>query len=259
MDIQYEALMKKVLEEGVRKSDRTGTGTLSLFGPQLRYDVSSSVPLITSKQTFWKSAIKELLWIIDGNTNIKALNKQNCHIWDAWADEDGDLGLVYGYQWRRHRGIDQLAEAIELLKNDPMSRRIIVNSWSVEDLNDMALPPCHCLYQFWSDGENLSLKLYQRSADLPVGVPFNLFEYSALLYMVATVVGMKPKDFIWTAGDAHIYLNQVDQVEKQLSQQIYDFPVLNVKHKDSIDDFKLSDFEVIGYKHSPKISYKVAV
>lgn len=280
IDTQYEDLLQKVLDEGAEKSDRTGTGTLSVFGPQLEYDVSKTVPVITTKKVAWKTCLKELLWMMRGQTSAKILQSQNCHIWDAWAREDGSLGPIYGAQWRHALGgsktvycddgtwsiimnatIDQLQNAVDTLRTDPCSRRIIVDSWQVNALDSMALYPCHCLYQFWSDGARLSLKLYQRSADLPVGVPFNLFSYASLLHVIAHMTNLKPWKLIWSAGDAHIYLNQIEQVKKQLQNEVYEFPklVLHPNEHMTLEDWSLDMFELKDYKHHDTIKYEVAV
>lgn len=264
---QYHELLKKVLETGTKKTDRTGTGTRSIFGYQMRYDLSEGFPLVTTKKVHLKSIIYELLWFLKGDTNIKFLTDNGVTIWNEWADEDGNLGNVYGKQWRNwsnpnpfYGDTDQIAEAIKQIKNNPDSRRIIVSAWNVSDLKKMALPPCHLLFQFYVADGKLSLQLYQRSADLFLGVPFNIASYSLLLMMVAQVAGLEAGDFVHTIGDAHIYENHVEQVELQLSREIRDLPKMqlnpNVKH---IDDFYYDDFTLSDYNPHPPIKAKVAV
>lgn len=262
---KYHELLKKVLETGTKKTDRTGTGTRSIFGYQMRYDLSEGFPLVTTKKVHLKSIIYELLWFLKGDTNIKFLTDNGVTIWNEWADENGDLGVVYGKQWRSWEspfgdGIDQIKNVINQIKTNPDSRRLIVSAWNVADLPDMALPPCHLLFQFYVADGKLSLQLYQRSADLFLGVPFNIASYALLLMMVAQVTGLEAGDFVHTIGDAHIYENHVEQVELQLSREIRDLPKMqlnpNVKH---IDDFSYDDFTLSDYNPHPLIKAKVAI
>ncbi len=264
---QYLDLLRYTLENGVKKDDRTGVGTLSIFGYQMRFDLSKGFPLLTTKKLHTKSIIYELLWFIRGETNIKWLNDHGVHIWDPWADENGELGRIYGYQWRGWTGengqrIDQLKQAIETIRNNPTSRRIIVSAWNVGDMDKMALPPCHILYQFYVDPVNkkLSLQLYQRSADLFIGVPFNIASYSLLLMMVAQVTGYKPGEFVHTLGDAHIYLNHIDQVKLQLSRTPRPLPRVHLNPEvKCLFDFKYEDITIEGYDAWPHIKAEVAV
>ena len=261
----YEDLLRDVLEHGTHKSDRTGTGTLSVFGRQLRFDLSKSFPLITTKRVHFKSVAVELLWFLRGDTNVKWMQDQGVTIWDEWADADGELGPVYGVQWRSWPTpdgghIDQIAELIENLKSNPDSRRHIVSAWNVSELKDMALPPCHAFFQFYVADGKLSCQLYQRSADTFLGVPFNLASYALLTRMIAQQTGLEPGEFVWTGGDVHIYDNHMDQVLKQLAREPYEYPQLNITRKpDSIFDYTLEDFEVVGYQHHPTIKAPIAV
>ncbi|CAH0299350.1 Thymidylate synthase [Arthrobacter sp. Bi26] len=261
----YEDLLRDVLEHGTHKSDRTGTGTLSVFGRQLRFDLSKSFPLVTTKRVHFKSVAVELLWFLRGDTNVKWMQDQGVTIWDEWADADGELGPVYGVQWRSWPTpdgghIDQIAELIENLKSNPDSRRHIVSAWNVSELKDMALPPCHAFFQFYVADGKLSCQLYQRSADTFLGVPFNIASYALLTLMVAQQTGLEPGEFVWTGGDVHIYDNHMDQVLKQLAREPYDYPQLNITRKpDSIFDYTLEDFEVVGYQHHPTIKAPIAV
>ena len=261
----YEDLLRDVLEHGTHKSDRTGTGTLSVFGRQLRFDLSKSFPLITTKRVHFKSVAVELLWFLRGDTNVKWMQDQGVTIWDEWADADGELGPVYGVQWRSWPTpdgghIDQIAELIENLKSNPDSRRHIVSAWNVSELKDMALPPCHAFFQFYVADGKLSCQLYQRSADTFLGVPFNIASYALLTLMVAQQTGLEPGEFVWTGGDVHIYDNHMDQVLKQLAREPYEYPQLNITRKpDSIFDYTLEDFEVVGYQHHPTIKAPIAV
>jgi thymidylate synthase len=261
----YEDLLRDVLEHGTHKSDRTGTGTLSVFGRQLRFDLSKSFPLITTKRVHFKSVAVELLWFLRGDTNVKWMQDQGVTIWDEWADADGELGPVYGVQWRswptpEGGHIDQIAELIENLKSNPDSRRHIVSAWNVSELKDMALPPCHAFFQFYVADGKLSCQLYQRSADTFLGVPFNIASYALLTRMIAQQTGLEPGEFVWTGGDVHIYDNHMDQVLKQLAREPYDYPQLNITRKpDSIFDYTLEDFEVVGYQHHPTIKAPIAV
>ena len=262
---QYLELVSNIRNQGVMRQDRTGTGTLSLFGAQLRFDLSESFPLLTTKRLHLKSIIYELLWFLKGDTNIGYLNDNGVSIWDEWADPDGDLGPIYGYQWRSWptpdgKNIDQISNLINQIRSDPSSRRLIVSAWNVTDISKMALPPCHCLFQFYVADGKLSCQLYQRSADVFLGVPFNIASYSLLTMMVAQVVGLKPGEFIHTFGDAHLYVNHLEQAGEQLSRTPYELPkmVLNPKI-DNIFDFTYEDFELQGYRFHPHIPASVAV
>ena len=262
---QYLDLVQRVLNEGVQKEDRTGTGTLSVFGHQMRFNLEDGFPLLTTKKLHLKSIIYELLWFLRGDTNVQYLQEHGVRIWNEWADENGDLGCIYGKQWRAWRDynggiIDQITEAVETIKNNPDSRRIIVSAWNVADLKDMALPPCHALFQFYVANGKLSLQLYQRSADIFLGVPFNIASYALLLMMMAQVAGLRAGDFIHTLGDAHIYLNHVDQVKLQLTREPRQLPsmVLNPDVK-NIFDFKYEDFQLTGYDPHPHIKGEVAI
>jgi thymidylate synthase len=262
---QYLDYLRTIKEKGVNKSDRTGTGTKSIFGHQMRFDLSEGFPLVTTKKVFTKAIIRELLWFIAGDTNIKYLKDNGVTIWDEWADANGDLGPVYGHQWRSWgtpdgKTIDQLSEIIETLKKNPDSRRIIVSAWNVADLPKMALMPCHCLFQFYVADGKLSCQLYQRSCDSFLGVPFNIASYALLTEMVAHVTGLGVGEFIWTGGDCHIYNNHFDQVDEQLSREPRTLPKLVIKRKvDSIFDFKFEDFEIVGYDPHPSIKAPIAV
>lgn len=263
---EYLSLLKKVLDEGAKKNDRTGTGTLSIFGTQTRYNLSNGFPLLTTKKVHLKSIIYELLWFIHGDTNVKYLQENGVRIWNEWAKEDGSLGPIYGKQWRAWKNYDgtvtdQLGEVIKTLKTDPNSRRMIVSAWNVSDIPDMALPPCHTMFQFYvSEGKKLSLQLYQRSADMFLGVPFNIASYSLLLMMVAQVTGYTPWEFIHTTGDTHIYLNHIDQVKEQLSRTPRELPIMKLNPDvHEIDNFRFEDFELEGYNPWPAIKAKVSV
>jgi thymidylate synthase len=262
---QYLDLLNRVLEEGVRKEDRTGTGTLSVFGHQMRFDLSEGFPCLTTKKLHLKSIIHELLWFLNGDTNVKYLQDNGVRIWNEWADENGDLGHVYGYQWRSwpdYNGghIDQIAEVVNTIKNNPDSRRIIVSSWNVADIPNMNLPPCHAFFQFYVADGKLSLQLYQRSADIFLGVPFNIASYALLLQMMAQVTGLKAGDFVHTLGDAHIYTNHLEQVKLQLTRDPRPLPnmVINPEIKD-IFNFQFKDFELMNYDPHPHIKGEVAV
>ena len=260
----YEDLLRLVLEQGTPKSDRTGTGTRSLFGHQLRYDLSRGFPLITTKRVHFKSVAYELLWFLRGDSNTRFLTDNGVTIWDEWADPQGELGPVYGVQWRSWptpdgQHIDQIANAVELLRTDPDSRRNIVSAWNVSELGNMALPPCHLLFQFYVADGKLSCQLYQRSADLFLGVPFNIASYSLLTHMVAQQVGLEVGEFIWTGGDCHIYDNHVEQVRTQLEREPFPYPKLALHKADSIFDYRFEDFEVVCYEHHPGIKAPVAV
>ncbi|WP_418700775.1 thymidylate synthase [Barnesiella intestinihominis] len=262
---QYLDLLQHVLDHGVLKEDRTGTGTHSVFGYQMRFNLQDGFPLLTTKKLHLKSIIHELLWFFKGDTNVKYLQANGVRIWNEWADENGDLGHIYGYQWRSwpdYDGghIDQIKEAIDTIQNNPDSRRIIVSAWNVADLPQMNLPPCHAFFQFYVANGKLSLQLYQRSADIFLGVPFNIASYALLLMMVAQVTGLEAGDFVHTLGDAHIYNNHIEQVREQLSREPRALPTMklnpNVK---SIFDFKYEDFELTDYNPHPHIAGKVAV
>lgn len=262
---QYHDLMQRVLDEGFQKGDRTGTGTLSVFGHQMRFNLEDGFPVLTTKKLHLRSIIHELLWFIAGDTNIKYLNDNKVTIWDEWADENGDLGPVYGYQWRswpapNGEAIDQLANVVERIKTNPNCRRLIVTAWNPAEVNKMALPPCHCLFQFYVADGRLSCQLYQRSADIFLGVPFNIASYSLLLMMMAQVCGLKPGEFIHTLGDAHIYSNHMDQVKEQLSRKPYKLPEMHLNpHVTNLFDFKYEDFELVGYEAHPSIKAPIAV
>lgn len=262
---QYLDLLQHVLDHGILKEDRTGTGTHSVFGYQMRFNLQDGFPLLTTKKLHLKSIIHELLWFLKGDTNVKYLQENGVRIWNEWADENGDLGHIYGYQWRSwpdYDGghIDQIKEAIDTIQNNPDSRRIIVSAWNVADLPQMNLPPCHAFFQFYVANGKLSLQLYQRSADIFLGVPFNIASYALLLMMVAQVTGLEAGDFVHTLGDAHIYNNHIEQVREQLSREPRALPTMklnpNVK---SIFDFKYEDFELTDYNPHPHIAGKVAV
>lgn len=262
---QYLDLVKKILAEGHRKEDRTGTGTISIFGHQMRFDLSEGFPLLTTKKVHLKSIIYELLWFLKGDTNVRYLQEHGVRIWNEWADPDGSLGHIYGYQWRSwpdYDGgfIDQISEAVEAIKNNPDSRRIIVSAWNVADIKNMNLPPCHAFFQFYVADGKLSLQLYQRSADCFLGVPFNIASYALLCMMIAQVCGLKPGEFIHTTGDTHIYLNHLDQVKEQLTRTPRKLPrmVINPDVKD-IFDFKYEDFSLEDYDPWPPIKGVVSV
>ena len=262
---QYLELMQKVLDEGTQKNDRTGTGTLSIFGHQMRFNLQDGFPLVTTKRCHLRSIIHELLWFLQGDTNIAYLHENNVTIWDEWADENGDLGPVYGKQWRAWptpdgRHIDQITTVLNQLKNDPDSRRIIVSAWNVGELDKMALAPCHAFFQFYVADGKLSCQLYQRSADTFLGVPFNIASYALLTMMIAQVCGLEPGEFIHTTGDTHIYLNHFEQVDLQLSREPRKLPVMKINPEvKSIFDFKYEDFILEGYDPWPAIKAPVAV
>ena len=262
---QYLDLMRRILETGVRKNDRTGTGTLSVFGHQLRFDLREGFPILTTKKLHLRSIIYELLWFLRGETNIKYLNENGVTIWDEWADENGDLGPVYGRQWRAWptpdgREIDQISGVIEEIKRNPDSRRLIVSAWNVGQIEKMALPPCHCLFQFYVAEGVLSCQLYQRSADLFLGVPFNIASYSLLTMMVAQVTDLKPGWFVHTFGDVHLYRNHLEQARLQLTREPYPLPTMKINPEvKNIFDFKYEDFELVGYQAHPHIRAPVAV
>ncbi len=261
----YLDLLRRVRHEGTRKTDRTGTGTLSVFGHQMRFDLSAGFPLVTTKKLHVKSIIHELLWFLDGDTNVAYLRDNGVAIWDAWANDDGDLGPVYGRQWRSWaapdgRTIDQISDVVATLKRDPDSRRMIVSAWNPADIPAMALAPCHCLFQFYVADGKLSCQLYQRSADVFLGVPFNIASYALLTMMMAHVTGLKPGDFVHTFGDAHLYSNHIEQADLQLSRSPRPLPHMTIKDRgQSIFDFQYDDFVLSGYEPHPHIKAPVAV
>lgn len=262
---QYQDLLRRVLEEGTKKEDRTGTGTISIFGHQMRFDLSQGFPVLTTKKLHLKSIIYELLWFLRGDTNIHYLTEHGVRIWNEWADENGDLGPVYGSQWRSwpdyHGGaIDQITETVDTIRNNPDSRRIIVSAWNVPLISEMKLPPCHCFFQFYVAEGRLSLQLYQRSADIFLGVPFNIASYALLLKMMAQVTGLEAGDFVHTFGDAHIYTNHLEQVELQLSRDPRPLPEMKINPEvKSIFDFQYEDFQLENYDPHPHIKGIVAV
>ncbi len=262
---QYHDLMRHILDKGVRKEDRTGTGTLSVFGYQMRFDLSEGFPLVTTKKVHLKSIIHELLWFLKGETNVRYLKENGVSIWDEWADADGELGPVYGKQWRSWgapdgQTIDQMGDVVRQIKRTPDSRRLIVSAWNVADVSKMALPPCHSLFQFYIAEGNLSCQLYQRSADVFLGVPFNIASYALLTMMVAQVCDLRPGEFIWTGGDTHLYLNHLEQVERQLSRELRPLPQMRINPavKD-IFGFSYEDFALENYNPHPAIKAPVAV
>tara|TARA_Y100001936_G_scaffold148656_1_gene145040 strand:- start:3566 stop:4390 length:825 start_codon:yes stop_codon:yes gene_type:complete len=262
---QYLDLLTRILEEGEAKGDRTGTGTISLFGHQMRFNLSEGFPAITTKRVHWPSVIHELLWFLSGDTNIEYLIQNKVRIWNEWADENGDLGPVYGKQWRKWesndgRVIDQIEEAIDLIKKNPDSRRIIVSAWNVGELRDMALMPCHAFFQFYVNDGRLSCNLYQRSADVFLGVPFNISSYSLLTCMIAQVCDLEPGEFIWTGGDCHLYLNHIEQARLQVSREPLSLPILKLDPSiKSIDDFRFEHISIVGYEHHPHIAAPISV
>lgn len=262
---QYEDFLRHVYFHGVEKSDRTGTGTRSVFGYQMRFNLQEGFPLVTTKKLHLRSIIHELLWFLKGDSNIKYLKDNGVSIWDEWADENGDLGPVYGVQWRNWKGadgqtIDQISELVKTIKTNPDSRRMIVSAWNVAELPHMALPPCHMMFQAYVADGKLSVQLYQRSCDIFLGVPFNIASYSLLTHMLAQQCDLEVGDFVWTGGDCHIYSNHMEQVQLQLSRQPRAYPQLRIKRRpDSIFDYKFEDFEIIGYDPHPHIKAQVAV
>ena len=262
---QYLDLMGEILERGSSKTDRTGTGTLSVFGRQLRFDLAAGFPLVTTKKLHLRSIIYELLWFLRGDTNIKYLKDNGVSIWDEWADENGDLGPVYGSQWRSWpspdgRHIDQITNVINQIKSKPDSRRHIVSAWNPAEVDNMALPPCHALFQFYVADGKLSCQLYQRSADYFLGVPFNIASYALLTHMFAQQCDLEPGEFIWTGGDVHLYSNHIDQVKLQLSRDTFPLPQLNIKRKpNSIFEYEFQDFEILNYQTHPSIKAPIAV
>jgi thymidylate synthase len=262
---QYHNLMKEVLEKGIQKSDRTGTGTISIFGHQMRFNLAEGFPMVTTKKLHLKSIILELLWFLKGSTDNNWLKERGVSIWNEWAAPDGDLGPIYGYQWRswpapNGQHIDQIAEVVETLKKNPDSRRIIVSAWNVADIPRMALAPCHAFFQFYVADGKLSCQLYQRSADIFLGVPFNIASYALLTHMMAQQCNLEVGDFVWTGGDCHLYSNHLEQVDLQLSRDFFPLPKLNILRKpDSIFDYEFEDFEIAGYESHPAIKAPVAV
>ncbi len=260
----YLDLVRHVLEHGERRDDRTGTGTLSVFGAQVRYDLREGFPLITTKKVLFDAVVWELLWFLRGSTNINDDLAEHTPIWNAWADENGDLGPIYGHQWRNWGGtagtpgIDQIRNAIDQIKNNPESRRIIVSAWNVAALPEMRLPPCHAFFQFYVAGKHLDLQLYQRSADIALGVPFNIASYALLLMMVARECGLEPRHFVHTFGDAHIYLNHVEGLKEQLTREPYPLPRVTIA-RNEVDQVRFEDVTLEGYQHHPFIKFKVAV
>ncbi|MBM0108447.1 thymidylate synthase [Steroidobacter sp. S1-65] len=263
--IQYLQLLRQIREHGLRKTDRTGTGTLSVFGHQARFDLSQGFPLVTTKKLHLKSIIYELLWFLKGDTNIKYLNDHGVSIWDEWADEHGELGPIYGKQWRSWPGpdgktIDQISRTLDLIRRNPDSRRIIVNAWNVGELEQMSLTPCHALFQFWVGEGKLSCQLYQRSADVFLGVPFNIASYALLTHMFAQQCDLEPGEFIWTGGDCHLYLNHLEQADEQLKRQPFPLPKLAIKRKPpSIFEYEYEDFQILDYQAHPSIKAPIAV
>lgn len=261
----YLDLCNRILTEGIKKEDRTGTGTLSVFGHQMRFRLSEGFPLVTTKKLHTKSIIYELLWFLQGSTNIRYLQEHGVHIWDAWADERGDLGPIYGKQWRSFSGangktIDQIQWVVDEIKRNPDSRRLIVSAWNPSELADMALPPCHCLFQFYVAQGKLSCQLYQRSADTFLGLPFNIASYALLTHLVAHITGLEPGEFIHTIGDAHLYVNHIEQVQEQLTRIPFPLPALRLNPKvQSIFDFRFEDIEIVNYQAHRHIKGTVAV
>ncbi|MBP2436159.1 thymidylate synthase [Microbacterium amylolyticum] len=260
----YEDLVREVLETGTHKSDRTGTGTRSVFGRQIRYDLQKGFPLLTTKRVHFRSVALELLWFLRGDSNVRWLQERGVTIWDEWADENGDLGPVYGVQWRSWptpdgQHIDQIAQVVEQLRDTPDSRRMLVTAWNPSEVSQMALPPCHAMFQFYVADGRLSCQLYQRSADMFLGVPFNIASYAMLTMMMAQQAGLEPGDFVWTGGDCHVYDNHTEQVRTQLAREAYPYPTLRIRQAADIFSYELDDFELIGYEHHPGIKAPVAV
>ena len=262
---QYLDMMKLVRDTGARKEDRTGTGTLSVFGHQMRFNLNDGFPLVTTKRLHLRSIIHELLWFLSGDSNIGYLKENGVSIWDGWADEDGELGPIYGVQWRswptRDGGtVDQISQVMQQLRDNPDSRRIIVNAWNVAEIDNMALPPCHCLFQFYVADGKLSCQLYQRSCDIFLGVPFNIASYALLTHMLAQQADLGVGDFIWTGGDCHLYLNHLEQANEQLAREPLPLPRLAIKRRPkSIFDYKFEDFEILNYESHPHIKAAVAI
>ena len=262
---QYLEMMRLVRDTGTRKDDRTGTGTLSVFGHQMRFDLSEGFPLVTTKKLHLRSIIHELLWFLSGDSNIRYLKENGVSIWDEWADENGDLGPVYGVQWRHWptpdgRHIDQISQIMQQLRDTPDSRRIILSAWNVAEIVNMALPPCHCLFQFYVADGKLSCQLYQRSCDVFLGVPFNIASYALLTHMMAQQADLDVGDFIWTGGDCHLYLNHLEQADEQLGRELLPLPTLSIKRRPaSLFDYRFEDFEIQNYESHPHIKAPVAV
>lgn len=262
---QYLSLMQHVRDTGVRKGDRTGTGTLSVFGHQMRFNLSEGFPLVTTKKLHLRSIIHELLWFLSGDSNIKYLKDNGVSIWDAWAGEDGDLGPVYGVQWRSWptpsgENVDQISQVVQQIRETPDSRRIIVSAWNVSEIENMALPPCHCLFQFYVADGKLSCQLYQRSCDIFLGVPFNIASYALLTHMIAQQTDLGVGDFVWTGGDCHLYSNHLEQTDEQLQREPLPLPRLAIKRRpDSLFDYKFDDFEILNYESHPHIRGAIAV
>jgi thymidylate synthase len=262
---QYLDLLARVRHHGTQKPDRTGTGTLSVFGHQMRFDLAAGFPAVTTKKLHFRSIVHELLWFLRGDTNVRYLQDNGVRIWDEWADESGELGPIYGRQWRSWpapdgESIDQIARVMEQLRETPWSRRMIVNSWNVGELSDMALAPCHCLFQFDVADGRLSCQLYQRSADVFLGVPFNIASYALLVHMIAQQLDLVPGEFIWTGGDCHLYVNHLEQAERQLAREPYPLPQLHLlRRPPSLFDYRYEDFDIAGYRSHPSIKAKVAV
>jgi len=262
---QYLSLMREVRDNGIKKEDRTGTGTLSIFGHQMRFDLSEGFPVITTKKLHLRSIIHELLWFLRGDSNIQYLKDNGVSIWDAWADENGDLGPVYGVQWRSWPtpdggSIDQISQIMQQLREDPDSRRIMLSAWNVGQIKDMALPPCHCLFQFWVAEGKLSCQLYQRSCDIFLGVPFNIASYALLTHMLAQQADLGVGDFVWTGGDCHLYSNHLEQADEQLQREPLPLPRLAIKRRPpTIFDYEYDDFEILNYESHPHIRAAVAV
>ena len=262
---QYLDMMRLVRDTGTRKDDRTGTGTLSVFGHQMRFDLSEGFPLVTTKKLHLRSIIHELLWFLSGDSNIRYLKENGVSIWDEWADENGELGPVYGVQWRRWptpdgRHIDQITQIMQQLRETPDSRRIILSAWNVAEIDNMALPPCHCLFQFYVADGKLSCQLYQRSCDIFLGVPFNIASYALLTHMMAQQADLDVGDFIWTGGDCHLYLNHLEQADEQLGRELLPLPTLSIKRRPpSLFDYRFEDFEIQNYESHPHIKAAVAV
>ena len=264
----YLDLLRHIQAHGTVKNDRTGTGTISTFGYQMRFDLSEGFPVLTTKRLHLRSIIHELLWFLRGDTNIAYLRENGVTIWDEWADADGNLGPVYGSQWRSwpaptpddpNRTIDQISNVLDLVKNHPDSRRMVVSAWNPAEVENMALPPCHALFQFYVADGKLSCQLYQRSCDMFLGVPFNIASYSLLTMMMAQQAGLKPGEFVWTGGDCHVYDNHVDQFLEQLGRKPYPYPTIEIRKADSLFDYQYEDFKVVGYQHHPTIKAPVAV
>ena len=262
---QYLSMMRHIRDTGARKEDRTGTGTLSVFGHQMRFDLGQGFPLVTTKKLHIRSIVHELLWFLSGDSNVRYLQENGVSIWDEWADDNGDLGPVYGVQWRKWKGagedtFDQITDVVDRLRQEPDSRRILVCAWNVAELPGMALPPCHCLFQFYVADGRLSCQLYQRSADVFLGVPFNIASYALLTHMMAQQADLKVGDFVWTGGDCHLYLNHLEQADEQLSREPLPLPRLAIRRKpDSIFDYRFEDFEILNYESHPHIKAAVAV